>query len=237
MQADCNLVLYDVVEGNRVVWASDSGTSHAKPKLQLGADGNLAVFDGSYQRWSSNTGGQGDESSVLQVQDDGDVVILSKGGQIWHTDTKQREKTNHINAGEALRKDEALTSTNEKFRFVMQGDGNLVLYDLREGSKSIWASESHVYRGRPKATLQTDGNLVVSDGKDTSKWGPEWQSNSKGGDDAVLTMQDDGNAVITSGGQQIWETGTNGPRPTTSTPERVSGKTRASCPQTTGSGL
>lgn len=89
----------------------------------------------------------------------------------------------------------------------MQGDGNLVLYDNREGGKSIWASGSRVHSGSAKTTLQTDGNLVVSDGKDRGKWGPEWQSNTKG-DSAVLTVQDDGNAVITSGGKQIWLTNT-----------------------------
>jgi hypothetical protein len=210
MQPDYNLVLHDTAEGGRSVWASESSKWDGNPELELGTDGNLSVLDGSYARWSSNTGSKGDETSVLKVQDDGDVVLFGKDNvQIWHTDTKQREETNHISAGDALRKDEALTSANDQFKLVMHGDGNLVLYDKRDGeNRPMWASESHVYRGRPKAALGTDGNLVVSDGSDDKRRGPPWASGSKGGPDSVLTMQDDGNAVITSDGKVIWETGT-----------------------------
>jgi hypothetical protein len=81
----------------------------------------------------------------------------------------------------------------------MQGDGNLVLY---QGNTPLWASHTNG-SGGVRATMQTDGNLVVY----TAGGAPVWSSHTNGHAGASLWMQSDGNAVIYQGGP-IWASNT-----------------------------
>lgn len=58
-----------------------------------------------------------------------------------------------------------------------------------------------------KAMLQDDGNFVVTSTKSQTTWQTNWESKTAG-KNTVLTMQDDGNLTITSGGFVIWSTDT-----------------------------
>ncbi|MEU9480405.1 hypothetical protein [Streptomyces sp. NPDC048191] len=94
-------------------------------------------------------------------------------------------------------------------RLVMQGDGNLVMYRLRDGA-AIWSTHT---QGHPGATavMQTDGNFVVYDAAHVALWSTHTQGNSG----AYAVMQNDGNLVgytSTGGpgkGGALWATGTN----------------------------
>lgn len=104
--------------------------------------------------------------------------------------------------GEALFAGEEATSTDGRFHFVYQGDGNLVLY--RWDWVPLWASNT----GGTSAghtIMQTDGNLVIYDAGGTAVW----NSGTGGNPNAYLVVQNDGNVVIySSGGSPLWSTGT-----------------------------
>lgn len=74
---------------------------------------------------------------TLSFQTNGDVVIYRNEQAVWHTDT-QGSNAEHL---------------------VMQGDGNLVLYD-QSGHVVFWATNTS---GQPGtlASFQSDGNLVL----------------------------------------------------------------------------
>lgn len=97
---------------------------------------------------------------------------------------------------------DSLTSNNGRFRFVMQNDGNLVLY---EGNSALWATGTDG-QDVEFCIMQGDGNLVLylqGSGR------PVWASNTDGSPGSFLVMQDDGNVVIYKPNQPIWATGTN----------------------------
>ena len=86
---------------------------------------------------------------------------------------------------------DAVTSCDGRFFLVMQGDGNLVLY--QNGVGALWATGTNGRADNPTmAVLQFDGSLVVQ-----SATSQAWSSSSPGGDH--LLVQGDGNVVIYAG--------------------------------------
>ncbi len=107
-----------------------------------------------------------------------------------------------------------LQSSDERFTFIFQQDGNLVLYDgeSQVDETPLWASNT-VGRFAKYCLMQDDngfgaqfaGNLVIYDTSNN----PIWTSGSVVG--GVLgKLQTDGNFVIyDSGNNPLWATGTN----------------------------
>jgi len=93
-----------------------------------------------------------------------------------------------INDTEALYPGQSIQSRSGRYSLVLQGDGNLVLYE--SGGKALWSSHT---AGQPTvfANVQ-DGNLVIYAGG----LKPIWASHTSKNPRSHLTMQDDGNAVI-----------------------------------------
>ncbi|MFD0009212.1 hypothetical protein ACFVJ4_43755 [Streptomyces sp. NPDC127178] len=93
-------------------------------------------------------------------------------------------------------------------RLVMQGDGNLVMYRLRDGA-AIWSTHTSGHPGA-YAKMQTDGNFVVYDADNRTLW----STRTNGNPNAWAIMQNDGNLVIyksTGGpgkGGALWASGT-----------------------------
>src|SRR5262249_52420666 len=112
-----------------------------------------------------------------------------------------------LGPNEQLGPNDYLQSSNGRYRFTNQGDGNLVL--TVEGY-AVWSTGGHNEPGI--LTMQGDGNLVyLSMGGDL--W---WDSKTAGheGEGTSLVMQDDGNAVAnTAAGAYIWDSRTNGASP------------------------
>ncbi|XP_020276140.1 mannose-specific lectin-like, partial [Asparagus officinalis] len=77
------------------------------------------------------------------------------------------------------------------YRFTMQSDCNLVLY---ESGKAIWASNTYRKESTCYCKMQSDGNLVVYD----QNRNVVWYSDSWMGDGGhyVLVLQEDGNVVV-----------------------------------------
>jgi hypothetical protein len=104
--------------------------------------------------------------------------------------------------GDTLSPGEQVSSSDGRFHFVYQGDGNLVLY--QDGVGALWASNTG--GTSPGVTaMQGDGNLVVYDGASQAVW----FSATHGHAGAYLVVQNDGNVVIyDTGGAALWSTGT-----------------------------
>ncbi|WP_433153352.1 tyrosinase family protein [Actinomadura nitritigenes] len=108
---------------------------------------------------------------------------------------------NDMLSDEALTPGAAITSTNGRYRFLYQSDGNLVLY---APWGPLWASNT-AGKAVGVCLMQSDGNLVI--------YGPGglyvWDSATDGNPGARLIAQDDGNVVIyRTNNTTAWETGT-----------------------------
>lgn len=81
LQHDGNIVLY----GNRALWSSQT-SGYAPGQLVNQSDGNIVLY-GTDQRalWSSETLGS---PVVIQVQDDGNLVIYRDGNPLASTSTR-----------------------------------------------------------------------------------------------------------------------------------------------------
>ena len=119
---------------------------------------------------------------------------VAPGGGAHPPAASARDST--LPAGQTLMPGERIESPNKRFRLVMQGDGNLVLY--RDGRHAIWASDTSGAAGS-RAVMQSDGNLVVVNGAM-----PRWSARTQGFDGAALAVQDDGNLVVYHAGRAIW---------------------------------
>ena len=100
-------------------------------------------------------------------------------------------------SGGYLAKNDYLTSQNQKFRLILQDDGNLVIYRLA-GYQPTWASNT-AGQAVNVAVMQGDGNFVIY-----GYPGAIWASNTDGKGNCFLTMQDDGNLVIYEVAAPVW---------------------------------
>ena len=110
--------------------------------------------------------------------------------------------SDRLYADDVLRADSQITSDNRKAALVMQGDGNLVLYNSQH--KPLWASNTS---GNPGAfaIMQLDGNMVVY----SNKGKPLWSSGTYKYGNSMIVMQGDGNLVMyNKDNKAIWWTGT-----------------------------
>lgn len=186
------------VTGNQII-TSPNG----KFTVKMQTDGNLVVYNATgTATWNSGTASN--PGAKLSIQDDGNVVIYNTEGTAkWSSGT----------GGQA-------TSTTLK----MQDDGNLVLYT--SGGIPLWSTFNgrlNAYQERLqvgqtlrtgwslvstdlryKASMQSDGNLVVYNGTTA-----EFSTGTSGTNH--LDLQADGNIVVCNSQQtHVWDSGTNG---------------------------
>jgi len=136
-------------------------------------------------------------------------VVLE--GQQWLTEnlgtvsiqTLQRPPSELVE-NQTLKIGDSLLSYDERFRLVLQGDGNLVLYSPY---RAVWSTQTQG-KGGARLVMQNDGNLVLY----RADWTPVWSSNTaKRGGGSKLIPQTDGNLVTyTPSWSPTWWTGTNG---------------------------
>jgi hypothetical protein len=96
---------------------------------------------------------------------------------------------------------QSVTSCDGRFTFIMQGDGNLVLYQAGRGA--IWASGTNG-SGANVAIMQGDGNLVLYRPGGVAVW----HTHTNGFSNAWLAVQNDGNVVIYQGTSPKWASDT-----------------------------
>ncbi|MGH7196895.1 MAG: hypothetical protein ACREGJ_03995 [Candidatus Saccharimonadales bacterium] len=205
MQGDGNLVIY---RDFRAVWSSGTNVTGGK-RLTMQNDGNLVITNASGGTvWSSGTTGNPGAYFMAQA-DSNTVVYTSSSNPVWSSGTDTNpdglSRVNPTLPIGALRVNQSLTTADLYYKFILQGDGNLVLY---ANNRAIWSSGTH---GKPSSGLvmQADGNLVIytPDGK------PLWSSGTDGKGGARLTVQGDGNLVMyTPNNQPVWSSNTAGVR-------------------------
>lgn len=105
-----------------------------------------------------------------------------------------------LQSGEALSAGQHKASCDGRFALVMQGDGNLVLY---QSGRVLWHTATNG-RGGQTAVMQPDGNFVVYSGGGVALW----SSGTSGRVGSWLAVQDDGNLVVYQGGTPRWSSST-----------------------------
>lgn len=112
--------------------------------------------------------------------------------------------SNRIVSHTSMNEGEYLQSSNGRFKFVLQGNGNLVLYS---GKKALWSSKTSGKGKYPfKLIMQNDGNLVIY-GMGKAVWST--RTHKKGRRPYRLIMQADRNVVLyDSLGKALWSTNT-----------------------------
>jgi hypothetical protein len=106
-------------------------------------------------------------------------------------------------ANQTFAVNQPIPSCDGRFKLVLGGDGNLVLY---QGSTALWSAKTYG-TGGTKAYMQGDGNFVIYNASGS----PVWSTGTAGNSGASLSVQNDGNVVIySSAGKGLWSTGTGG---------------------------
>ena len=192
MQGDGNLVLY---RGGKALWSSKTN-GHNGANAVMQGDGNFVVYLSGKAIWNSGTDHH--SGAILDMQDDGNLIVYQSGKAIWSTGTgnsPSHSSGHSVGSGYWLRPGTIIYSSNHRYRLVMQGDGNLVVY---QGGKALWSTSTQGHQGA-QAVMQGDGNLVVY-------WNGKaiWNSGTDHHDGAILDMQDDGNLVIYWQGRAVW---------------------------------
>jgi hypothetical protein len=100
-----------------------------------------------------------------------------------------------------LRRDMYLRSSDGRYSFWLQGDGNLVLYG--PSGRALWATNRF---NTDFLVMQGDGNLVGY----TNGGAPTWASNTAGRGGDRFVVQNDGNLVIYSPTRAVWASNTAG---------------------------
>ena len=132
--------------GGTALWSSKTnGQSGANAVMQ--GDGNLAVYQSGKAIWNSGTAHHG--GAILDMQDDGNLVIYQSSKAIWSTGTNS-SATAHPTGATAWRRSATPAGDDHllvqhRYRLVMQGDGNLVVY---KGGKALWSTRRRVTRAR-----------------------------------------------------------------------------------------
>ncbi len=109
--------------------------------------------------------------------------------------------TNILNHEQVLWLGEKLISENNAFELILQQDGNLVLYRIKD--KKVFFASNTVNKEVDAVRFQNDGNLVVykKGGKNAA-----WASNTEGKGGTVLKLENNGDLVIQDGsGKIIWQ--------------------------------
>jgi hypothetical protein len=221
LQGNGNLVLSG--PAGEIMWISNTAGHSNVWDLVMQGDGNLVIYDAhGHPFWASNTSGK--PGAWLIVQTDGNAVIYGANGQpLWATNTVVPAQPGTPNdptkmlPGQGLLVGHSVHSADGRFTFVLQADGNLVLYGPQ--NQPLWASGTAGKADVWQAIMQGDGNLVIYDAQNH----PLWASNTAGKPGSWFVVQNDGNAVIYHGNQAVWASNTVVPgEPTiTSQPGRL----------------
>jgi hypothetical protein len=116
------------------------------------------------------------------------VQNINGNGSYYYTGIAPKLSKTEITAGNRLVYNDILKSANGVFSLVMQGDGNLVLYNK---TTSIWSIGTKAINQGLLLTVQGNLQIIDSNGFDVL-----WQSGSSG-TGTKLVVSNDGNIVLT----------------------------------------
>jgi Papain family cysteine protease len=117
-----------------------------------------------------------------------------------------------MSPGQQLLPGQSLQSNNKLHTFILQQDGNAVLYD--RNAKPLWSTNTGGLITPRSFLMQSDGNLVLY----STDGAAHWASNTYGNPGAFFDIQDDGNLVVYQAGSQtetpdnaLWAASSNDP--------------------------
>ncbi len=120
---------------------------------------------------------------------------ISGAGRLYGRQAPMNLCSVGLQPGQVLSRGNSVWSCGDRFRLIMQNDGNLVLYGS-DGAR--WNSGTH---SGDFAVMQLDGNFVVYDKFST----PLWASGTAGHPDAWLQMGTSGQFIVYSPGRhELW---------------------------------
>jgi hypothetical protein len=99
---------------------------------------------------------------------------------------------------EALYRNQSISSCNGQYTLAMQGDGNVVLYDIT--GTPLWHTVTHGTAAEA-LVMQSDGNFVLYDGVGNALW----HAGTHGHPGAAMRVEEDGNVVVWEGWTAIWK--------------------------------
>jgi len=217
--------------GIQTIWMSPTpnvGLYNPNPfKVTLESNGNLVFKDGSNREiWSTNTEGKG--AINLIMEDNGNLALYDKdGNEVWSSGTggfdhkkirmkaggnaeEQEElylssKIDRLNAGEFFLQGGFLLSMNERYKAIMQPDGNFVVYNKgNEARSAVWATHTYSRGKAPyRLVMHASGRLVVYDGKEETLW--MLKKTEREGAGQYLMLENDGTlSVYSENGRKLW---------------------------------
>ncbi len=183
-------IVYGLAQSTACVGSGDSGGSFITP----GGEAQGVTSGGAIDASGNNCSIASPTTFHQPIQ-----PILNAYGLVLQT----IQTCGRMNPGRVLSTNQSVTSCDGRFTFVIQSDGNLVLYQAGVGA--IWAN--YVFGSGHVLSMQTDGNLVVYN----SGGQPVWNTVTYGRNGTMLFVQNDGNVVLYNHlGQAVWNTGTYG---------------------------
>ncbi|MCZ2838562.1 reprolysin-like metallopeptidase [Modestobacter sp. VKM Ac-2985] len=197
VQSDGNVVVYR--SNGQPIW--NSGTGQARSYLVMQGDGNLVLYSRTgVPVW--HTGTSGNPGAYVVMQDDGNLVLYRADGKpLWWTGADVPSAPAQLSAGQTLTSGQLLSSPRGRYRLVVQGDGNVVLYAA--DGRVLWHAGTHGSAGS-RLVMQGDGNLVVYSPAGRALW----NSRTGGSGATRVVLQDDGNLVAyRPDGAPVWWTG------------------------------
>ena len=205
LQPDGNLVDY-ATASHQPIW-QDYTYGKASDHLAMQGDGNLVLYgSGGQVLWYTNTRTLG--GTRITLQDDGNLVMFSGSGvAVWSIYTgiinppppPPPPPPSTLYGNQCLSPMQSLISASGNYQFIMQPDGNAVVY-FTGNHQATWYTNTYG-SGGTYFCLGTDGNVVLYNGG----WAPIWYTNTQGRGGTSLTMQPDGNLVLrNSAGTPIW---------------------------------
>jgi hypothetical protein len=175
MQGDGNLVLY---QNGTALWDSNTagqscGANQCRAVFQT--DGNFVVYNGSTALWNSGTAGNAGAQLVLTDQLPHMEIVGTNQSILW--------ANAYIFSAGNFRLAQGASAILGPAFLVMQGDGNLVLY---QGGTALWNSGTpgqNCGTNQCFAVFQGDGNFIVYNGST-----PIWSSQTNGNLAAQLLL-------------------------------------------------
>jgi hypothetical protein len=198
-QEDGNVVYYSSL---RKIWETNTMGSFAK-RLTMQPDGNLVLYDNDDRPLWYSSSFNPNNSSKLVLQSDGNMVIYSGQQGLWSIGYVNNPNlfasvTQKMEVGRMVPGQIAETA-DRKYKFILQPDGNLVLYS---GNSAVWSTMTIGPRAASYLRLQEDGNMVLYNKSNQAVW----SSKTDGYGVSSLLVQEDGNVVLYGKSGASWFT-------------------------------
>jgi hypothetical protein len=211
MQADGNLVLYSAA--GSALWNSATW-GHPGSYLAIQTDGNVVVYSPSSAAAPNVVGGEAAHTTYLGAAQ-----------ALWFSGTNQPVGLGStLVAGQSLTADTYLQSGSHNFELDMFASGAAVESNAALCPTFMFPPATYPTSGKATATdtnfvqlpalvagsylaMQTDGNLVLYSASNSAIWASG--SNGSWPGPISLSLQNDGNLVISDGNGPIWSTNGN----------------------------